>query len=138
MSTPGRPLSPRVFRVGDYGHRPFRRRSMSQWSPGDQSFDEAAGVTRPAGGIRLYMGAWAGADRLQLLGGPARSGMSARLRLLRERLDRPVPHSVHLVDEEAGDTFCGAIDPVLLTRLDRPWQEWSTLHRCADCDALSP
>lgn len=49
MSTPGRPLSPRVFRVGDYGHRPFRRRSLSQWSPGDQSFDEAAGVTRPAG-----------------------------------------------------------------------------------------
>ena len=83
------------------------------------------------------MGTWAGADRMQVHVVHAKSGRGARLRLLRESIDRPAPHSVHLVDEDFNETLCGAVEPAVLTRLDKPWEEWSQPYRCSDCHALS-
>jgi hypothetical protein len=83
------------------------------------------------------MGRWAGADRMQLLG-VWKSGTSTGLRLRRESShEEPAPNSVHLVDEDSNDTFCGTVDPAVLTRLHRPWEEWSVVYRCHDCHALS-
>jgi hypothetical protein len=78
---------------------------------------------------------WAGADRMQLLG-VWKTGGSSGLRR-KSSHEEPAPNSVHLVDEDSNDTFCGAVDQAVLTRLHKPWEEWSLAYRCHDSHALS-
>jgi hypothetical protein len=60
---------------------------------------------------------------MQLLG-VWRTGGSSGLRRESSH-EEPAPNSVHLVDEGSNDTFCGTVDPAVLIRLHKSWQDWS-------------
>jgi hypothetical protein len=46
--------------------------------------------------------------------------------------------SVHAVSDITDQTACGTVPADRLTRLDRPWADWSSSYKCRICGRLAP
>jgi hypothetical protein len=84
------------------------------------------------------MGAWAGADTLQLVAVSTRIGVDGQLQSATVTREVPGMASVQFIEDGAAQAACGLYEARQLTRLDRPWERWQPAYRCRRCYAQHP
>ena len=95
-------------------------------------------VASDAVGSEQGVGAWAGADTIQLVAATTRIGIEGQLQEVTVTREVPGLASVHLVEDGAADSACGLYEARQLTRLDRAWDRWQPAYKCRRCYTRHP